>query len=304
MILDNGSAHETLRGTIIGQSGLKGVRVVRPGNVAHPDFSRFQADDGTYGTPLTFAVASITNVVSGSRLQVYNVTQATEIANEMINGTTWSLSYLNGQEFAAGDEIRVRICFQVGVIAYHPLEVSAVASSVGWSVLANQQLDTIYNSFDLDGSLVTEFSADYPNIEIDISDPDGTTSVQRLYAFFHYVETTADGVRYWFEALDAVDAVNFLIDTNKLDLKLDNTTANPVMIIGGRLYRDDGTTVIAQNSGSIQLDPDKVYSIATGSGVLPADITAIAAATKVRMEEAGSKLTKTETRSRLIPATV
>jgi len=43
------------------------------------------------------------------------------------------------------------------------------------------------------------------------------------------------------------------------DLKLDNTKASPLFLNGGRLYRDDGATIIASTSNSIQIDYDPVY---------------------------------------------
>jgi hypothetical protein len=83
--------------------------------------------------------------------------------------------------------------------------------------------------------------------------------VQRLYNWSTYIETTADGIRYLFAAISAIDAVNYLIDQAILDVKLDNTGATPVVISGGVITRKDGTTVIAATSGSIQIDPAKAY---------------------------------------------
>jgi hypothetical protein len=67
-------------------------------------------------------------------------------------------------------------------------------------------------------------------------------------------------------------------------LKLDNRSANPVIINGGYLSRDDGTTVIATGSGSIQMDPLKAY-LAGDTGI-------------------SSNLTLIKTNTDLIPALV
>jgi hypothetical protein len=306
MIEPDGTDFKTVRGRLFGSAGAaqKGVRVVRSDNdTAVTGFTQMQADDGTYYTLPILKTAAVTNIVPGSRLRVYNTTKAIEITNQVIAGTSWTLNYFDGPTtFDTGDLADVRLTYIPGISGYEGWRTTGVVSAAGLSVLAGQVPDAIYNGIGIDGSTVTEFTADYPNVQVDISDGDGTTTVQRLYAFFCYNETTADGIRYWFDAMTAPDAVNFEIDVATMDLKLDNTSASPVMIIGGRLYRSDGTTVIAATSGSIHLDPDKVYAIATGSGVTSQDKVDIAALTKTRMEEAGSKLTKAEVRTRVIPA--
>jgi hypothetical protein len=70
---------------------------------------------------------------------------------------------------------------------------------------------------------------------------------------------TADGIRNFFGAITGEDLVNYRINTAVVDMLLDNTAASPVIIASARLYRDDGSTVIAAASGSIQMDPDKAY---------------------------------------------
>jgi hypothetical protein len=113
----------------------------------------------------------------------------------------------------------------------------------------------------IDGSTVTEFTPDYPNVQIDVSDPDGVTTVQRIYAWLRYTETTLSGIDLWFDVVTPTDEVNYLIDSAKINLKIDNTSASPVTISGGRIYRSDGATIISATSGSVQMDPNRVYSV-------------------------------------------
>jgi hypothetical protein len=89
-----------------------------------------------------------------------------------------------------------------------------------------------------------------------------------VYAWLRYVETTSSGVAQWFDAVTATDEVNYLIDASNINLKLDNTQASPVKVIGGRLYRSDGSTIIASASNSVQMDPDRVYPL----GGIPAAV--------------------------------
>jgi hypothetical protein len=117
---------------------------------------------------------------------------------------------------------------------------------------------------------VTEFDTDFVNIEMDVSDPDGITTVQRIWAWYVYVMFSADGIRNWFGGIEAIDDVNYLIYKDIVNLKLDNVSVTPVRLTGGRLYRDDGSTIISASSYSIQIDPSRVYSVQTGiSGLTP-----------------------------------
>jgi hypothetical protein len=217
------------------------------------------------------AAIAIDNIIAGSRIQIYNLTTNTEIVNEVVSGTSYAFDYVNGDEFSIGDDVRIRISH----LGYLPSTLLSTATATGFGATANQQADAIYNTNAIDGSTVTEFTADYPNIQIDISDPDQTTTVQRIYAWIRYIETTEDGIAQWFDAVDPTDEVNYEINTAILDLKLDNTQPTPVVIGGGRLYRSDGATIIAPLSSSIQMDPDRVYL----GELISTDIAAIKAKT-------------------------
>jgi hypothetical protein len=210
------------------------------------------------------AIATVTGLVTGSRVQVYNVTTSTEVANTVVASTTWVFNYYNGTTFTANDQIRIRVT----KLGYLPQTLLAVATTTGFSVPASQQTDTIYVANAIDGSTVTEFTADYPNVQMDVADPDGVTTVQRIYAWLRYIETTAQGIDLWFDVITPTDEVNYLIDAAKLDLKLENTSVAPVVIGGGRLYRTDGATVIAATSNSIQIDPARVYVTESGASTI------------------------------------
>jgi len=231
-----------------------------------------------YPLPTTLNVAQISNIVAGSRVQVYNVTTATEIANEVVAGSTWSLEYNEGTSFTQGDIIRVRVARQSGVTAYLPFISLALAGATGWTVLASQQADAVYNAIGVDGSTVTEFAPDFPNVQVDISDPNGQTTIDRLYAWFVSVTMTVDGIRYWVGGLVAEDVANFKVITSILNLKLDNVSASGVEFTGGkRLYRDDGATPLVASTtggGSITLYADKVFVAETGVSGLTASESA------------------------------
>lgn len=191
-------------------------------------------------------------LIAGSRVQVYDLTTATELYNAVLATTGLLLPVT----WTADHTIRLRAEHET----MKPMDEATVLSSAGATFLNVQDPDTVYLTNGIDGATCTEFSADGPNVEVDISDPDGVTSVQRLYAWAQWYQTTATGIASdFFGAIEAVDAATYLIDQTKADITLDNVGTLPVRVIGGYLARRDGQTVIAPTSGSIQMDPGKAY---------------------------------------------
>lgn len=204
-------------------------------------------------------------LISGSRVQLYNVTTQTELFNGVLSGA--GLNF--GVTFTAAHTIRLRAEHSTKL----PLEVAGVLSQTGLTFLDTQLDDTVYINAGIDGSTVTEFSADGPNIQVDINDPDGLTSVQRLYAWMQHYQTTAVGIASsFFGAMSATDDVNFVVDQARVDLKLDNVSAIPLRVVGGHLSRKDGSSIIAPSSFSIQMEPGKAYAVQTAvSGLTPTE---------------------------------
>ncbi len=246
--------------------------------------------NGTIAPPKT---VSITGIVAGSRLQIYNVTTDTEIVNQIVAGTSYAATYNEGTGYTEGDVVRVRLAYNSGATAKLPFTGQAIVGSTGWALLASQQDDAVYNSLGIDGSAVTEFVADFPNIQVDINDPDGSTRVDRLYAWFVDAQTTADGVRNWFGGIVPEDEANFRVVTDTLDLKIDNVSANGVTFTDGRrLYRDDNTSPLVGSTtggGSITFFAGKVYTsvVSTASPVITGDIADVPAAVQSGMTAQG-----------------
>ena len=211
---------------------------------------------GTVGSNVVtqrFANVTAPNIIVGSRVQLYDTTNNVELFNGVLSGA------LNYQHTYVGDiTVRLRATYQSGLTAKLPVEATGLLTATGLSFLNSQTDDGVYIGNLINGSTVTEYTPDYPNVQVDVAGG-STTTVQRLYNWATYNETTADGIRFLFAAISAIDAVNYLIDQAILDVKLDNTGATPVVISGGVITRKDGTTVIAATSGSIQIDPAKAY---------------------------------------------
>lgn len=288
MILEAGDRYETARGYTEDDlgNGLKGVRVIRSGGTAHPDFLRFQADDGTYYTPVVLAQASLPNLTGAGRIQVYNSTAAavgvwqantayvlgdrvlkttgldtdlgagvffvcttagtsggteptwvtaaventtndntvvwTVYPVEAVNTTTsgaYSASWVDGTYFTAGDTIRIRWT----ALDKLPISTSGIATADSTTTFLDTPVsDSVYTSYGIDGSTVTEYTADLNNIQVDVNDPDNVFYIDRFYAWWKYNSTQSGGIRNFFGGVTAQDTSNIFIENTVVDLYFDN----------------------------------------------------------------------------------
>lgn len=201
------------------------------------------------------------NIIDDSRVRLYNVTKAAELDNSLVSGGSGYSYSVNLQSASVddGDTISLTATYQSGTSAKLCLQLTGVISASGLTFINSQEDDTVYNANGIDGSTVTEFTEDFPNVHIDINDGDGTTTIQRLYAWFVYITTTSSGIE-WCDGIFAIDEVNYEIKTSTLDLLLDNTGSNPVILTGANLTRDDGAIPVeTSTSSSLFLFPDKAY---------------------------------------------
>lgn len=269
LVQTNGTEFKTVRGKLYGDTGasLKGVRVVQAdGTTSHADFNLHTADDGTtYIPPLPPASAEAT-ILADSRVQLFNVTTDTEIDNTFIVGTSYS--YVITSEAAAGDVLRLRVC-KLGKEAG---EAFAVWGASGATFLIAQPASAEYDTWGIDGSTVTEFSGDVTgHIYIDANDLDGVTTKTRLGAWYSWVLTTEIGIRHFFGAVTCVSTAAIRINVDIADILIENINASTALRftdLSVRLYRSDGSSVIAPTSYSIHNDysgvPDVVETGVSG----------------------------------------
>ena len=205
-------------------------------------------------------------------------------------------------DFDAGDSVRVRATCAASTGAFLPYVNTTIANEGGFSIRVNQQVDTIYNDNGIDGSASNydttslTLTPDYTNLQIDVfdSDSDGVVTVQQVYAKYAYLITTTDGIDKFFGAITAENTSNYRINTDIVDLKIQNISANDTILTGARLYRSDNTTVIQkgylnndQNNGPagtlshdtgefLQYIQPQVEAALNGYGVLgPDDLNAV-----------------------------
>jgi|DEB0MinimDraft_4_1074332.scaffolds.fasta_scaffold06679_1 hypothetical protein len=243
------------------------------------------------GTIIPPQPVSITNIVAGSRLQIYNVTTGTEIVNQIVSGTSYSTTYVEGTDYTDGDTVRVRLTYVSGTTAKAEYTANVLDTSNGWSLLADQQDDDVYNTLAIDGSNVANFAADYANDQVDVAVATNF-NLSNFYAWWVYNMTTAQGIREFFGGITALDQANFRINTGTLSLYLDNTTStNLVQLDNRRIFRTDGVypvlasttggggidvvwrnTILIAETDTTGLTPEesaKLTSIATDSSLIP-----------------------------------
>jgi hypothetical protein len=248
---------------------------------------------GTFGST-TVLPWEVKNIEGTSRVQLYNLTapREGEVVNTKYSSTDPFIDVsgtYTSSEIAVGDVVRLRVTCVVGATALLPVVLTGVATTTGIVFQVDQEADTVYNSNGIDASQITTFTADYTNtpMGIDLSETDGVATVQELYAYLVYSQTTADGVDKWFNAVRAIDGSNFQIDQDIADIKFQNVGSAAVNITGGRIFRKDGASVLYAELGDYPITLD------TGSlvtNILPQVENALNSNAKISSVDNNTKL--------------
>jgi len=252
---------------------------------------------GTFGTT-TVLPWEIKNIEATSRIQLFNLTdpRSGQVLTTKLDGTAGALIDTDGTytaaEIAVGDVVRLRVTCVVGDTAMLPLEVTGVATTAGLTFSIDQQEDTIYNNNAVDGSSFGAWTADFSNnpMGVDLSESDGGATVQQIYAFLVYQQTTPDGVDKWFNVVRAIDGTNYQVDNTVANIKIQNIGSVAVNITGGRIFRIDGNSVLYAENG------DKPLTLDTG---------ALVANIQPQVEaglNANAKISSINNNSKLIPS--
>lgn len=157
-------------------------------------------------------------------------------------------------DFDSGDSVRLRATCAASTGAFLPFVTTVLTNDAGFSARISQVADTIYNDNGINGAASNydtnslTITPDYTNMQIDVTDSDnpGTVTVQQIYAKYAYLITTEDGIEHFFGAITAENTSNYRINTNVVDLKIQNISSSDMILTGARLYRSDNTTVIAK----------------------------------------------------------
>jgi hypothetical protein len=190
---------------------------------------------GARVTAQQFATVSAPNLLTGTRVRLLNTTNNVEMYNDVLASTGFSESFI----YLGNKNITLTATYVNGVTAKLGLSASGIFTDAGATFLNSQVDDTVYNSYAIDGSIVTGFTADYVQDDVNLSMATNFTAAN-LYAWWTYNTTTEEGIREFFGGITALDVGNLRINTGTVSIFLDNTTSSFIYQADTiRLFRSD-----------------------------------------------------------------
>ena len=207
------------------------------------------------GTILPLRNISVTGLSAGSRIRIYNETTSTEVYNAVVAGTSYAATYAEGTGYNVGDVLDLRVA-KIDKIEF---VTTVVATATGWSALVSQDNNAVYVEHGVDGSTVTGISWDSGNMQFDFNETDNVIQGPDIGAWYYYFITTEIGIAEAFQALVWPQINRITNVTGKIAITFDNVKATPLQINNLWVDRDDGASIIAAASDSIQINPDAVF---------------------------------------------
>ena len=241
---------------------------------------------GIINTVNTYSLA-VTGLTAGSRLRIYNETTSAQIVNEVVSGTSYTATYAEGTGYSANDVLSLRIT------KIDKLEVtsSVVVSATGWTALVSQDANLVYAAHGVNGATVTGISWDSSNMQFDINETDNVIEGPDIGAWYQYFITTEIGIAEAFGAIIWPQINRLTNVTSKSPITWDNTKSTPLQIKNAWVDRDDGISIIATLSNSIQINPPAVFLNQT-------DTSGLTASESAKLDE----ITSVKANTNLIPA--
>lgn len=202
------------------------------------NYQVIDSDGGTHTPPTPPVYISLTGIVSGSRVQLYNTDTSTELYNDIVSATTLDVEYTPAE---SAETIRVRVSLVDGVTAYSFYETNISASTNGGSAIIAQVEDTVYNSNGIDGSAITSCSVSGTTIKVFVDDADNAINIQDIYNWYCYMLFTETGIRDQGNNLRAVDTTNYVAYNTLL---INNQAEDPLLLGGGYILQNTGGTAL------------------------------------------------------------
>lgn len=138
------------------------------------------------------------NLIDGTRVRLYNQTQASEFDNDTVSGGSgYTINLTNGVDYDSGDAFVLLATYQSGGTAKRVFRNSFTLTTANVSIVDSQVDWDEPNVLAIDGSTVTECATDFVEVQVEITDADNTTNKSRVAAFLVDAITTADGIRNW-----------------------------------------------------------------------------------------------------------
>ena len=230
---------------------------------------------------------TLSNLTTGSRVQIYDTTNSVELANSTAavpgSNVVWAdantCTWTDPSAATGNRAIRVRIAYVSGAVAckqFIQANIGTCGTTSGTaavSYLANQVDDAVYLANAVDGSAVTGITfTDAATDLVNCNIASGAVTWPTIYAAFVYWSFTETGIANDFTYIDAPDTANYLLDS----MKVKNTSSPSVpLVITGGFGRDATSGLVADiidtTGGNVYPSPDHVVAFATGSGVTAQD---------------------------------
>ena len=255
LVIETAGNYEISGGTISTVENISGgsVIIALSNNATQP---------AIIGSSITFTFPlrniSITGIVPGSRLQVYDETTSTQIVNEVVSGTSYTATYAEGVGYSTNDILRIRVTKK----DKKKFASTVVVGSTGWSAIISQDAHTIYVSHGKDGATVTGIAWDSGNMQFDFNETDNVIEGPDIGAWYQYFITTEIGIAEAFGAFDWSQVNRLSNVTSEVAVTFHNLkTASSLIIRNCWINRDDGVSIIANiPNNSIQIDPPAVFN--------------------------------------------
>lgn len=276
-ILETGGNYETKRGIVYGEdtpTTLHGF-YVEEGTDYHPDFTRQQANNGTYYLPPTLAGVSMPNLTAGW-VELYNAT-TDSLIESVANTSGYSHTWVNGTDATAGDEVRLRWRGYKKL----PIEVTFTVTADNTQTANNSPVaDTSAETFETtlgvtgaDIDALGEFVLDGVNVQLDINDPDNIWYLSRMYLWYSYKMVGATGISLFWDLAESPNPSSVIINRSKAPVLIDNAKVDTCRqgdaVV---LTTDDGTFPVANptsGGGGVSLYFEGIgYTVVTGDGPL------------------------------------
>lgn len=263
-------------------------------NVASSDLVNYIITDHAGNTHQnTVAInqsVTINGVIVGSRVQIYDTTNSSELKNEVAATST---VYWEDPSSPTGDRaIRVRVSYVNGTTAKEFIEANigtcgTTSQTKDVTYLVSQVDDDVYISNAIDGSGVTGITfTDAATDLVNISIPGGTVTWKTIYAAFVYWIDTALGIADDIAYIEAIDPANYLLTSMKL--KNTSSLSVPLTVTGG--YARDSSSgsivdIIDTSGGNIYPLVDHVVSSVVtvgGTNIITGDIADVPTASEIK----------------------
>lgn len=235
----------------------------------------------TFSAPIVQQSVTITNVVAGSRVQIYDTTNSLEL----FNGTS-GYSWTDPSPAAAPRNIRVRIAYVNGTSAKAFVEANigtcgTTAPTNAVTYLASQADDPVYNSNAVDGSTVTGITiVEGATDRVQINVAGGTVPWRDIYAYQCYWLFDATGIQDDGAFISAPDTANYTLT----GFKIKNTHASvPLVITDGYGVDSTGSVTVLYDTTGTSIFPAPEHVVAKvvsvgGANIITGDIADIPAA--------------------------